>query len=268
MAPRKSPWWSAERRGSPIANARKLCKSNTSPILNLVGVHDLSRRGSRRQSSAHDVDSNTSALQADRWIRTRTSAGLFRSVAMTTATRHAPAFGVPVRGLLSVLLSNNSVEGLRVLDLGCGEGKNAFAFAAAGASVVAVDCSELAIRNGQAAFGSRSINWVLADSSTFVRTCDEFDIVVMYGLLHCLVDLDLTEFLVTSASRGLSSRERMVWQRRGKLGSEWIFHHAALSSIGEEGMRHGPAWALFPSRSAAASDSAREQSRADLLRRE
>jgi Methyltransferase domain len=45
-----------------------------------------------------------------------------------------------------------TLQGLEVLDLGCGEGKNAHAFSRAGATVVAVDCSQLAITNGRRAF--------------------------------------------------------------------------------------------------------------------
>jgi tellurite methyltransferase len=101
--------------------------------------------------------------------------------------------------LVRKFLDRNEVEGLRVLDLGCGEGKNGFAFAERGATVVAVDCSELAIRNGQAAFGSHFIRWVHDDSCHYIQTCEEFDIVVMYGLLHCLASESEIQGLIASA---------------------------------------------------------------------
>lgn len=88
--------------------------------------------------------------------------------------------------LVRTFLSKRSASGLRVLDLGCGEGKNAFAFANAGASVVAVDCSELALKNGRAAFDTAKIEWRHDDCVSYLERCDYFDVIVMYGLLHCL----------------------------------------------------------------------------------
>lgn len=91
--------------------------------------------------------------------------------------------GSLVRRFLS---ETRSVEGLRILDLGCGEGKNAYAFAQAGAKVVAVDCSKAALANGQRELAHRGIEWVLSDVEAYLRNCSTFDIVIMYGLLHCL----------------------------------------------------------------------------------
>jgi SAM-dependent methyltransferase len=89
--------------------------------------------------------------------------------------------------LVKVFLDNNhSLAGRAVLDLGCGEGKNANAFALAGASVDAVDCSELAISNGKRAFSNSNINWILANAVEHLEACRCYDLVVMYGLLHCL----------------------------------------------------------------------------------
>jgi tellurite methyltransferase len=88
--------------------------------------------------------------------------------------------------LVRAFLSQRSVNGLRVLDLGCGEGKNAFALANAGASVVAVDSSELALKNGKAAFGTAEIEWRHEDCVSYLEQCDGFDVIIMYGLLHCL----------------------------------------------------------------------------------
>jgi tellurite methyltransferase len=103
--------------------------------------------------------------------------------------------------LVRSFLTEHGIKSMRVLDLGCGEGKNAFAFAEAGASVTAVDCSQLALNNGKAAFGTDSINWVQSDSTTFLRDCDEFDVVVMYGLLHCMGSRSAIYDLIGSALR-------------------------------------------------------------------
>src|SRR3954451_16915833 len=82
--------------------------------------------------------------------------------------------------LVRNFLRQQAVNGLRVLDVGCGGGKNAFAFLKAGASVVAVDCSELALKNGQAAFGTARIEWRHNDCVPYLRDCEGFDVVVMY----------------------------------------------------------------------------------------
>jgi tellurite methyltransferase len=94
-----------------------------------------------------------------------------------------------------------SVEGLHVLDLGCGEGKNANAFARAGASVVAVDCSTLALRNGQREFTGVKIDWVLSKAETYLLDCEHFDVVVMYGLLHCLPTVTTIASVIEMALR-------------------------------------------------------------------
>ena len=104
--------------------------------------------------------------------------------------------GSLVRQFLSEI---GTAAGLNVLDLGCGEGKNAYALASAGANVVAVDCSQSALANGQREFAHVGIQWVLADAETFVRRSGQFDLVVMYGLLHCLPSLDVIETVVGRA---------------------------------------------------------------------
>lgn len=79
-----------------------------------------------------------------------------------------------------------SFAGLRVLDAGCGEGKNAAFFSANGAVVHAIDYSALAIANGRAAWPHANIDWELADIRSSSALNDRYDIVVAYGILHCL----------------------------------------------------------------------------------
>jgi tellurite methyltransferase len=96
-------------------------------------------------------------------------------------------WGKSAGSLVKRFLSENVIpQGLSVLDLGSGEGKNAFAFAEAGAFVVAVDCSALALTNGQREFAHPQIEWVLSDAAAYLRECGSFDVIIMYGLLHCL----------------------------------------------------------------------------------
>jgi SAM-dependent methyltransferase len=94
-----------------------------------------------------------------------------------------------------------SLTGMRVLDLGCGEGKNAAAFARSGADVVAVDCSALALANGQKHFADSRIKWQLSDARGYLASCDHFDAIIMYGLLHCLPSL---EAIVSTIEMALS----------------------------------------------------------------
>jgi tellurite methyltransferase len=78
------------------------------------------------------------------------------------------------------------VAGKTILDLGCGEGKNAVFLADAGGLVVAVDCSEVALRNARNAWPRKiGVDWVLGDATT-ISLEGVFDVVVSYGFLHCL----------------------------------------------------------------------------------
>jgi SAM-dependent methyltransferase len=80
-------------------------------------------------------------------------------------------------------------QDLKVLDAGCGEGKNAAFMAGLGASVDAIDVSELALRNGRRQWNSASrINWRCADLRNMALPGDYYDVVIAYGLLHCLRD--------------------------------------------------------------------------------
>jgi tellurite methyltransferase len=103
--------------------------------------------------------------------------------------------------VLEFIASIPAARALQVLDLGCGEGKNANAFAAAGSSVVAVDCSASALANGQRAFHNKKIDWRLSDAEAYLLDCHSFDVVVMYGLLHCLPSPNKIATLIDLALR-------------------------------------------------------------------
>jgi tellurite methyltransferase len=78
-----------------------------------------------------------------------------------------------------------------VLDLGCGEGKNAIYLAEQGFKVLAVDCSEPALKNFRKRLQqiskevSERIVICHEDVKTFIPLA-KFDVVIAYGLLHCL----------------------------------------------------------------------------------
>jgi|ERR1041385_1386016 SAM-dependent methyltransferase len=80
---------------------------------------------------------------------------------------------------------------LNVLDAGCGEGKNAVYLAGRGATVLAVDISATAIDNGRRYFPAfEAVTWKVADILNLSFGVPMFDIVIAYGLLHCLSSAD------------------------------------------------------------------------------
>lgn len=88
-----------------------------------------------------------------------------------------------------------NVEGLRILDLGCGEGGYARRLAAAGAQVTAVDCSEAAIRYAQqeAARQGLEIGHHLRNSNDLFGLADaSFDVVLCSMMLMDCEDLEGT----------------------------------------------------------------------------
>lgn len=107
-----------------------------------------------------------------------------------------------VRKLIEVVPRSN---GLRALDAGCGEGKNAVALASRGVSVTAVEISEAAIRNGRRAWPDVTIEWVSGDITTLEWQEGSFDIVIAYGLLHCLSSDDAIRSTVRRLQKSLSA---------------------------------------------------------------
>jgi 2-polyprenyl-3-methyl-5-hydroxy-6-metoxy-1,4-benzoquinol methylase len=116
-------------------------------------------------------------------------------------SRCACFWGRSPGSLVQRFIANVPCKGLRVLDLGCGEGKNAYALAQAGAVVTAVDCSELAIANGRRAFADGEIEWVVSEGATYLLHCEPFDVIVMYGLLHCLPSVKAISTMIALAVR-------------------------------------------------------------------
>jgi ubiquinone/menaquinone biosynthesis C-methylase UbiE len=105
--------------------------------------------------------------------------------------------------LIKLFLERQSVRGYQVLDLGCGEGKNANAFAAAGAATIAVDCSQDAIANGKSVFGTSPIEWRISDATIYAASQPDqtFDVVVAYGLLHCMSSTVEADTLINDIKR-------------------------------------------------------------------
>jgi tellurite methyltransferase len=73
------------------------------------------------------------------------------------------------------LLKLQEGTGMTALDLGCGEGKN-----------TAVDCSNAALENALANHGDTKVTWMQANALDFLRNAPMYDLIVMYGLMHCM----------------------------------------------------------------------------------
>ena len=78
-------------------------------------------------------------------------------------------------------------KGFRVLDAGCGEGKNAYYFGQRGSTVLAIDVSDYAIHNAKRTFGNiENVTWLCGNIRDIELPDNHYNIVIAYGLLHCL----------------------------------------------------------------------------------
>ena len=94
------------------------------------------------------------------------------------------------------------VRPLRVLDVGCGEGKDAVFFARNGYEVCAFDRVEAGLEKGRRlarACGAK-VRFFQADARTF-RPSEEYDIVFSSGVLHCLPPESRREILESYQAR-------------------------------------------------------------------
>ncbi|HIE25740.1 TPA: class I SAM-dependent methyltransferase [Candidatus Poribacteria bacterium] len=89
--------------------------------------------------------------------------------------------------LLDTFITDYS--GLRALDVGCGDGRNAAYLSTRGASVRALDISELAIANAKANWPDvESVAWEIADIRNVHLEPRDYDIVIASGVMHCFAD--------------------------------------------------------------------------------
>lgn len=99
-----------------------------------------------------------------------------------------------------------SFDGLRVFDAGCGEGKNAAYVAARGAEATGVDISELAITNFRKGVPPiPHCSLFVGDIRELLLPIAEFDIVIAYGLLHCLRDRTEIDEVVTKLQKATAT---------------------------------------------------------------
>jgi SAM-dependent methyltransferase len=100
----------------------------------------------------------------------------------------SPSFwGVRPTSLVRELAESRPVAGLRVLDAGCGEGRNAVYLAERGAEVTAVDSSATALSRATALFGAApGVSWKQADVTVDPLPVSWYDVVVVYSVTHWL----------------------------------------------------------------------------------
>jgi malonyl-CoA O-methyltransferase len=90
----------------------------------------------------------------------------------------------------AVRAAAGQVEGLAVLDLGCGTGRHALWMAAAGATVTAVDFSEGMLAEARRKPGAARVRFVVHNLEKPLPFGEEFDLVVSGLVLEHLRDLD------------------------------------------------------------------------------
>lgn len=101
--------------------------------------------------------------------------------------RSCPCFwGRAPGSVLRWLHDKTDLRGADVLDLGCGEGKNAAWLSTMGCQVTAVDISKHALQNARRAWPESTVHWIEADAASLEWAQQSYDLVIAYGLLHCL----------------------------------------------------------------------------------
>lgn len=110
--------------------------------------------------------------------------------------RAVPRFWPPRPGRLVTWLANYiDLDGLTVLDLGCGEGTNAAWIAAHGAKVKAVELCSTALDHARRDYPHSSVDWELGSAVDLDMPHRSCDVVIAYGLMHCLSDRDTTDLV-------------------------------------------------------------------------
>jgi tellurite methyltransferase len=112
-------------------------------------------------------------------------------------------WGTEPSSLVKALVPHlHEFSGFRVLDAGCGEGKNAAFLSKQGAFVTAVDLSAIAISHAKRDWKTLGgVDWVQADIRTFDVGVQPYDVVIAYGLYHCLGSRAEIAELYSSLSR-------------------------------------------------------------------
>lgn len=111
-------------------------------------------------------------------------------------------------GSLILKLENEckNYEGKSVLDIGCGEAKNAIFFAKKGCYVDAFDISEFAIKNAvKVCSDYNTINLMQADVMNIPYIENKYDFIIAYGLFHCFKSKENVEYIINSCLKSLKN---------------------------------------------------------------
>jgi tellurite methyltransferase len=110
--------------------------------------------------------------------------------------KSVPCFwGTEPGSIVRMLTEAVDLSGSSVLDLGAGEGKNAYFLAALGASVEAWEISEQAMANGRARPDADTVRWRRQDAVELASTNGPFDAIIAYGLMHCLRSEEISQLI-------------------------------------------------------------------------
>jgi tellurite methyltransferase len=111
------------------------------------------------------------------------------------------------------------VPGARVLELGCGEGRDSVFFARCGCDVTAVDVSAAGLRKGErlARWARVDVRWVHADAARYLPA-GPFDLVYSCGAIH---------YVPRRARRGLLARVKALTRPAG-LHAHLVFTDRAV----------------------------------------
>jgi len=103
--------------------------------------------------------------------------------------RSCPCFwGNEPSSLVRTLCQQFDVHSWVALDVGCGEGKNAYYLSDKGAQVYAIDASIHAIDNAKRLREETSVVFQHAGVEQIATNPDSYNLIVSYGLFHCLPD--------------------------------------------------------------------------------
>jgi len=104
--------------------------------------------------------------------------------------------------LVVALGERTAMAGLRVLDAGCGEGRNAVHLARLGALVTAMDVSALALAHARAAWPAEpGVRWLRADVRSADLGSGRYDVVICDSLLHWLPSPEAAHALLARLRR-------------------------------------------------------------------
>lgn len=139
---------------------------------------------------SNEVGRTTDGVEVERWDgdkRFRFGENWLRFLEAIDATRVAAA-----RAAIAEMLEVESLQGLRVLDLGSGSGLSSLAMREMGADVLSIDFDPQAVectKEIRSRFGhGDDPNWVVTEGSAldgeFLASLGEFDLVYSWGVLH------------------------------------------------------------------------------------